>query len=399
MATGGRRASDWRSWLRPHEVPPPGTIDAGVWRGRRIKSWPLTGLFVLACVYTLRVASAFLIPLAVGVILYFLLRPPVRALKEARVSEPLGAALVLIALVSAVGVGLYALSWPAAAWIARAPESLSRVESKLSPLARRVQRLTRTAEEMQKIAEVGSPGSATPKVQIKEPSFGALFVGGIQSLLAGVVVVLTFVYFLLAEGDALMRRIVGGLPRLKDRERAVVIAHEMERQISAYLFFTTVMNAAFGLLIALVMWGLGMPNPALWGFIAGVTKFIPYLGGVVCATVLALASMLTFDQLGWALLVPAVFIAIDTLHGSLLLPLLLGRRFTLDPALLFVGLFFWWFVWGAAGALLAVPILSALRIFCQHVDGLQRLGTVLGGTPVEPDGKAEALVASTAPPV
>ncbi|PYQ49710.1 MAG: hypothetical protein DMF78_17550 [Acidobacteria bacterium] len=244
----------------------------------------------------------------------------------------------------------------------------------------------------------GSPASATPKVQIKEPSLGALFVGGIRSLLAGVVVVLTFVYFLLAEGDALMRRIVGGLPRLKDRKRAVVIAHEMERQISAYLFFTTVMNAAFGLLIALVMWGMGMPNPALWGFIAGVTKFIPYLGGVVCAVVLALASMLTFDQLGWALLVPAVFIVIDTLHGNLVLPLMLGRRFTLDPALLFVGLFFWWFVWGAAGALLAVPILSALRIFCEHVDGLQRFAAVLSGTSVEPEGHAETLAPSAARP-
>src|SRR5260221_4901817 len=113
MDAGGRRASDWRDWLRPQEAPPPGTIAAGVWRGRRIKSWPLTGLFVLACVYTLRVASAFLIPLAVGIILYFLLRPPVRALKEARVSEPFGAALVLLGLVSLVGVGLYALSLPA----------------------------------------------------------------------------------------------------------------------------------------------------------------------------------------------------------------------------------------------------------------------------------------------
>src|SRR5258708_32761070 len=114
--------------------------------------------------------SAFLIPLAVGVILYFLLRPPVGALKAARVWEPVGAALVLVALVSAVGVGLYALSWPAATWVARAPESLSRVQTKLSPLARRVQRLTRTAEEMQKIAEVaGSSASAPPRVQITEP--------------------------------------------------------------------------------------------------------------------------------------------------------------------------------------------------------------------------------------
>jgi len=358
------------------------------------------GLFLLAGVYTLSLARGFLIPLAVGVIIYFLLRPPVRALKQARISEPVGAALVLLGLVSAVGVGLYALSSPAATWAARAPESLSRVQAKLSPLARRVQRLTRTAEEMQRITDVAAgPASATPRVQINEPSLGALFMGGIWSFLAGAVVVLTFVYFLLAEGDELMRRVVGSLPRLKDRKRAVVIAHEMERQISAYLFFTAVINVTFGILIALVMWGLGMPNPALWGFVAGVTKFIPYLGGLLCTVVLALASILTFDQMSWALLVPAVFLTIDTLHGNLLLPMLLGRRFTLDPALLFVGLFFWWFVWGTAGALLAVPILSALRIFCEHVDGLQPVAALLGGTPAAPEGgKTDALAPAAAPP-
>jgi predicted PurR-regulated permease PerM len=401
MASRGRRTSDWRAWLRPDAAPPPGTIDAGVWRGRRIKSWPLTGLFVLACVYTLSLASAFLIPLAVGVILYFLLRPPVRALKEARIPEPVGAALVLLALVTAVGIGLYALSYPAAAWAARAPESLSRVQSKLSPLARRVQRLTRTAEEMQRITDVGGgPASATTRVQIKEPSLGALFVGGMQSFLAGMVVVLTLVYFLLAEGDELMRRVVAGLPRLKDRESAVVIAHEMERQISAYLFFTTVINVTFGILIALVMWGLGMPNPALWGFVAGVTKFIPYLGGLLCTVVLALASILTFDQMGWALVVPGVFLVIDTIHGNVLMPVLLGKRFRLDPALLFVALFFWWFVWGTGGALLAVPIMAAARIFCAHIDGLQRFAALLGGTRIDHEAeRTDALAPSPAPPV
>jgi hypothetical protein len=127
----------------------------------------------------------------------------------------------------------------------------------------------------------------------------------------------------------------------------------MEQQISGYLFFTTVMNAIFGVLIAAVMWLLGMPNPFLWGFVAGVTKFIPYLGGFVCTVVLTMASIVAFDDMWWALLVPAVFLAIDTVHGNVLLPLLLGKRFTLDPAVLFVGLFFWWFVWGTAGALLA----------------------------------------------
>jgi predicted PurR-regulated permease PerM len=397
VAAGGRRSYDWRPWAGGPEAAPrldssgPDPVDAAApnRRIRQIRSSALNGLFVLACVYTLALARAFLVPLAIGLMLYFLLRPPVRTLKSLRVPEPLGASLVLAALLAVVGVGFYALSWPAASWAARAPESVQRVESKLRPIAHRIQRLTRTAEQMGRITEATVPASATTEVTIKEPSLGSLFVGGIQSFLAGTVVVLTMVYFLLSEGDGLLRKIVRAFPRLKDRNRAVTIAHEMEQQISGYLFFTTVMNVIFGVFITAVMWLLGMPNPMLWGFVAGVTKFIPYLGGLVCAVVLGMASIVAFDDVWWALLVPAVFLVIDTVHGNVFLPLVLGKRFTLDPAVLFVGLFFWWFVWGTAGALLAVPMMSALRIFCDHVEGLRRFGRLLGGSD-EPEGPAAA---------
>jgi predicted PurR-regulated permease PerM len=398
VAAGGRRSYDWRPWAGAPEAGSrldsggQGPVDAGTpnRRVRQIRSGALNGLFILAFVYTLALARAFLVPLAIGLMLYFLLRPPVRTLKSVRVPEPLGAALVLAALLAFVGVGFYALSWPAASWAARAPESVQRVESKLRPIARRIQRLTRTAEEMGRITTATAPVSATPEVTIKEPSLGTLFMGGMQSFLAGTVVVLTMVYFLLAEGDGLLRKIVRAFPRLKDRNRAVAIAHEMEQQISGYLFFTTVMNVLFGVLITAVMWLLGMPNPMLWGFVAGVTKFIPYLGGLVCTVVLGMASIVAFDDIWWALLVPIVFLAIDTVHGNIVLPLLLGKRFTLDPAVLFVGLFFWWFVWGTAGALLAVPMMSALRIFCDHVEGLHRFGRLLGGSDEPERPAAEA---------
>src|SRR3989442_1452916 len=122
MAPGGRRAYDWRPWTRPSpEATAEGAASPAANRriGRgRIHSATLTGLFILACVYTLSVAREFLMPLAIGLILYFLLRPPVRALKAARIPEPLGAALVLVALITVVGIGVYSLSFPAAAWAA-----------------------------------------------------------------------------------------------------------------------------------------------------------------------------------------------------------------------------------------------------------------------------------------
>jgi predicted PurR-regulated permease PerM len=344
-----------------------------------VRSAALNGLFGLACVYTLAIGRNFLLPLAAGLMVYFLLRPPVRALRRARIPEPVGAAMVLLALVTTVVLGLYALSWPAAAWMARGPESVQRVESRLRPITKRIQRLTRTAAEMERITSVTEAPSDTPKVEMREATLRGQLVGGVQSLVAGAIIVVTLVYFLLAEGDAFVSRVVQVLPRLKDRKRAVEIARTMERQISSYLFFTTLINASFGLLIGLVLWALGMPNPALWGFVAGVLKFVPYLGGLITTVVFALAALLSFPDLMLALLVPVVFFVIDTLHGNFLVPALLGHRFTLDTAVLFVGLLFWWYVWGTAGVLLAVPMMVAFRIFCERVEGLRPLAEFMSG--------------------
>jgi len=197
VPTGGRRAYDWKPWSGSVGAPPPldpsapGRVEAETPNRRvpRIRSSALSGLFMLACVYTLALARPFLVPLAIGLMLYFLLRPPVRTLKSLRVPEPLGAALVLAALIAFVGVAFYGLSYPAATWAARAPESVRKVESKLRPLAVRIQRVTRTAEEMGRITDATVPASTTPEVKLKEPSLGTLFVGGVQSFLAGTVVV------------------------------------------------------------------------------------------------------------------------------------------------------------------------------------------------------------------
>jgi predicted PurR-regulated permease PerM len=387
---GGRRDYDHAPPVAaPAAVLPEPPAPASTRRRPRLRSFALNGLFVLAVLYTLRAAREFILPIVLGVLVYLLLRPAVRALARVGVRESLGAGLVTAALLAALGLGAYALSYPAATWMARAPASLQQVQHRLRPLALRVQRLTRTAEEMERITTVAGPGTTAAQVAVKEPSLGRQLFGGMQSVVAGAVVVLTLAYFLLASGDLFLRKVVQALPRLSDRKRAVEIAHEMERHISSYLFYTTVMNVAFGVGIGLLLWALRMPNPALWGVVAGVTKFVPYLGGLVCTVVLALASLLAFDQLWRALLIPGVFLAVDTVHGNFVLPALLGRRFTLNAPVVFVGLVFWWYVWGVAGALLAVPLMAALKIVCERVDGLRRIALFLGDE-VEPVARTRA---------
>lgn len=177
----------------------------------------------------------------------------------------------------------------------------------------------------------------------------------------------------------MLRKIVQASPRLADRKRAVDIAQEMEQQISSYLLVTTLINVSMGAVVAVALWMMGMPNPVLWGVTAAVTNFIPYLGGLICTVVIALAAILAFDDIWKAMMVPAVFFLINSLEGYVITPMIMGRRFTLDPALLFVGLLFWWFVWGTPGALLAVPMMAAFKIFCERVESLQPIAAFLGG--------------------
>lgn len=355
----------------------------------RVWSAATRGLFVLAGLYTLRTAREFLLPLVVGMMLYFLLVPLVRALKRIGVPEGGGAAAVVLSLLLVVGLGIYALSVPATSWIARAPEALRGVEAKLKPVFRGVEKITRTAEKVEEITDAATPGDP-PEVQVKQPGIGAAFLGGMQSLLGGAAIVLTLLYFLLASGEQVLRKIVGAFPRLADRQRAVDIAREMEEQISRYLLVTTFINGVFGVVVALSLWLMGMPNPVLWGVVAAVTNFIPYLGSVLCTVVIGLAALLAFDDIWWALMVPTVFFLINTLEGYVITPLIMGKRFTLQPALLFVGLLFWWFVWGTPGALLAVPMMAAFKIFCERVEGLQPIAAFLADDDEPPGTAAEA---------
>jgi predicted PurR-regulated permease PerM len=342
------------------------------------------GLFILACLYTVVFARPFLLPLTVALMLYFLLIPVVRALKRLRVPEPAGATLVVVALVAGLSLGAYGLSWPASEWIAKAPESLRRIEERAQKVTRPIRRLTQTAEQMERITTVES--RQTPEVKVSEPSLGATVFGGMQAFLGGALVVFTLLFFLLASGDRVVDKMVVALPRQQDRKRAADIAREIERHVSAYLYVTTLVNIGFGAVVTGTMILMGMPNAVLWGVLAGVTSFIPYLGGLLCMVLLGMAAVLAFPDWQHALVVPLVFAALDTVKGYVIAPVLTGRHLTLNTPVLFIGLLFWWWVWGIPGALLAVPILSVLKIVSERIEGWRPLAAFLGDGPATADG-------------
>jgi predicted PurR-regulated permease PerM len=341
-----------------------------------IRSLAITGLFVLAAFYTLYFGKAFFLPIVLAILLDFLLSPLIRTLKRAHIPAPLGAALVILALLGAAGGAVYGLSGPAKDWVTKLPGSVREAQSRLQSLRKPVEQVSKTAQQVEQATKMDT--SKVTEVVVKGPTVTERLFGTTQTILAGLLEVIILLYFLLAAGDLFLQKLIKVLPQLRDKKKAVAIARETEASISTYLVTVTLVNAGLGLAVAAVMYLLGMPNPLLWGALAGLAEFVPYLGATALVAVLGLAGLITFDQIGHALLVPGAYLAVNLIQSQFITPLVLGHRLTLNPVAIFVGLVFWWWIWGVPGAFIAVPLIATFKIFCDHIKALAPIGEFLG---------------------
>jgi len=357
-------------------------LAASVSRPRGFSAFAVTGLFVLAAFYTLYFCRSLLLPLVLAGLLSLLLSPAVRGLKRVHVPEPLGAGLVLLTVLGGVGFGIYQLSGPAVDWIQRAPQSLRAAEVKLRDLRRSVQRLGRATEQVERLAEVSSSsGQRPPAVSVavqSTPTLRERLFSQATDLITDAAVMLILLYFLLASGDLFLRKLIRVLPRLEDRRRAVEIARQVERDISSYLGTVTMINLGLGAAVAIVFALIGVPNALLWGAMVTFTNFVPYLGPAINYVTFILIGLLTFDTVPRMLAPAGLFLVLNVLEAYLITPMVLGKRLTLNPVMLFVGLTFWGWLWGIVGAILAVPILVVFKIFCDHLEPLAPIGEFLG---------------------
>jgi predicted PurR-regulated permease PerM len=239
-----------------------------------------------------------------------------------------------------------------------------------------VEQMTDAAEQVERAA-AGEEANAR-QVEIKGPSLTSQLFGGTTAFLGAATVVVFLTYFLLAVGDLFLQKLVGVLPQFKDKRVAVTIARETEAQISLYLFTTTLINTGVGVVTGIAMYLLGLPNAVLWGVVAAVLNFVPYVGAVANTVLLALAAFIAFEDTGRALLVPGTFLALNLIESNLVTPTIYGNRMKLNTVALFIGLVFWWYIWGVPGAILAVPIMATLKIACDHIESLAPIGEFLG---------------------
>jgi predicted PurR-regulated permease PerM len=338
----------------------------------------LAGLFALSMLVIAYVASSIILPVVLAFVLKLLLQPVVRLLERAHVPRALGALLPIMLVVGILVGFVAALSGPATTWAEKLPQGIPRLEAHLVVLKGPIHVLQKFIEQAEEVAN--NPGEKAPSVSVRSDFglTGALF-SGTRAILDGLFTTVLVLYFLMVSGDTFLRRFVEILPRLSDKRQAVDISQQIEGDISAYLMTITAMNVAVGIATATAMYLCGLGDPLLWGATAFFLNYIPILGPLFGTSIFVLAGMLTFDGLLWALLPAALYFGIHLIEGETLTPMLLARRFTLNPVLVILSLVFWFWMWGVPGAILAVPVLAIVKIICDRLRPLKALGHFLEG--------------------
>jgi predicted PurR-regulated permease PerM len=251
------------------------------------------------------------------------------------------------------------------------------IERKLWPVKASMIEARQAADTVEELTRVNvDPPPA--EVTVKEPSLAARVASMTQVALLHAAEILVLLYFLLASGATFQRKLVKIPPRLRAKIRVVHMTTEIESEISNYLFTITCINAGLGTATALAMYLLGMPNPVLWGVVAAVLNFVPYLGSAVTLLVVTVVAVLTFDTQLRALLVPGVFLLLATMEGQFITPFIVGRRMSLSPTAIVIALMVGAWIWGAVGLLVAVPMLAIVKILCTHDEGLSPVADLLG---------------------
>jgi predicted PurR-regulated permease PerM len=362
-------------------------------------SFSIIGIFVILLIGAFYFARAFFLPVMLALLVTLTFSPLVRYLRRHGIPSFVSAILLVIALFIAFGSAAIYLSDPVSQLFADSPIIAQRIEERFAPLREPLRKIMQTSAQLEQMAATAEPSAEKVVVaQSGLAGWAADTLGGLTTTLGATLVL---VVFLLSSGDLFLQKLVRILPTFSDKKRSVRVVHDVEFEVSRYLLTITGINICFGVIIAVAMAMLGMPNPLLWGAAATALNFIPYVGAAIGTATALIVGLITYGTIGPALLPPAAYLLFHTVESAFITPLILGRRLELNVVAIFISLAFWSWIWGIIGALIAVPILVVVKVFCDSFPGLGHFGDFLAGNnlTVEPVNGQETTPAETENPV
>ncbi|HTJ63291.1 MAG TPA: AI-2E family transporter [Alphaproteobacteria bacterium] len=366
---------------------------------------------VIAALY---LGRAIAIPIAIAILISFSLGPPVGWL-----GHRLGRITAILAVVLPALLGIIAFAYVVTTEVGRLainiPAYQTNIETKVRGVADALPSramLDRGTAFLRKLRAHTQPAANTPStsrgnkahdagvpatnpgkplpVEIQNPDPTPVdllqtVLGPLVGPIADTALVILFVIFFLAEKEALRDRLIR-LAGVRDLHRTTMAMDEAGKRVSRYLLMQTLVNSAFGVVIASGLYALGLPNAALWGAIAAMLRFIPYLG-TIGASVLPLALAFAVDP-GWTMLfgTAGLFLGLEMLTGNVVEPLLYGSSTGLSAIALVISAIFWTWLWGPIGLLLATPLTVCIAVVGRYVPQLAFLDVLLGNqTPLRPE--------------
>lgn len=330
-------------------------------------------------------ARDMFLPIVIGVMVALTLSPVVRALARLGVPEPLSAVVLIFGAVLTLVAGSYLLSGPVSDILSNAPEMGNELRQKLRGLAASLEEAKDASEQVESIAK---GGDTTPVVTVQQPGLLTFAASSIANFMGLTIVGLILAMFILASGNLFYTKLVETFPNFSDKRRAIRTARDIEKQISRYFLTITVINAGLGGSIAIAMYFVGLPNPLLWGVLAFALNFLPFVGAVAGALLVAAFGVLSFDTLGAGLLPAGLYLTLTSIEGQFVTPNILGRRLEMNTVSVFLTVIIWSWLWSVLGALMAVPFLLLLKVICNNVPSMSVLGNFLGPKP-SPDAVPE----------
>lgn len=315
------------------------------------------GIFLLLVGAVLYIGRAILLPIFAAAVVAMTLAPAVRFAQKRGISPWITALAIVACALAVLGLGAVAMAGPVSEWIARAPEIGATIKERLSVLDAPLAALR---ELERSFFGSNSGNSAPPNIVFPAVAFVTPAAGELLVFFGAMI------FFLVGQG-ALRSQFIAMFSVRESKLRALKILNDIEHNLTGYLTVVTMINAALGVIVAIGAWLLGFPSPVIFGVVAAVLNYLPYVGPAVMVVALFGVGLITFPSLGHALIAPLAFVTLTTTEGHFITPTIVGRRLTLNPLLVFLALAFWAWMWGPIGAFLAVPISIIGLVVANHL--------------------------------
>jgi predicted PurR-regulated permease PerM len=315
---------------------------------------------ILGLPFALRYGAEFFLPVTAALVIAIALVPLLEWLERRRVPSGLAAFLCLLFFLILCNIALASIVVPATEWFRVLPERIPQIQANLAPLIDFYANLQRFVDRTVQMLAQG-PVAAAQATAVQAPSSVMDFVSSAPSAAIQVFFAVLVIYFFLAGWTRLRERTITSRGSFGGAMATARVIQNVVDATSAYLGTITFINIALGLSVAAALWTIGMPSPLMWGGIVALLNYIPYIGPILAAILLALGGLMTFSDVWMALLPAAIQVGFHTVEANVVTPMVLGRRLTINPLLILVSLSFWGWVWGTPGALLAVPLLIIIQ--------------------------------------